>query len=121
MAERDAGTGKRGASARTLGAAGGRMAGLAGAAGLVLAAGLGGCASPSSAPMSLADGEQGHLVDCSGFRLAAKDCVEQANELCDGDYEIIASTGQWHAGAVEGVLDSVDRGMIIRCREPDDG
>lgn len=80
---------------------------------------LGGCASPSSTPISLGEQGQGQLIDCGGFGLSARDCVEMANEVCESDYEVVASSGQWHSGAgVASVLKDMERGMVIRCLDP---
>ena len=88
---------------------------------LLLAAGviLGGCASTESTRVSLGDGAEGTLIDCSGWRLGVSDCIEAANERCDGGYEVIASTGeQWRSGAgVTGLLADLDRAIIIRCAD----
>lgn len=88
---------------------------------LLLAAGviLGGCASTQTMPVPLGDGAKGTLIDCSDWRLGVSDCLEAANERCDGDYEVIASTGeQWQAHTgVTGLLADLDRAMIIRCAD----
>ncbi len=88
---------------------------LATAAALLGAGALGGCASPEVTPISIEGGEQGQLIDCAGFGLGTPDCVKKANAVCDGGYTL-ASTGQWHSGAVAGVLEGMDRGMIVRCQ-----
>ena len=88
---------------------------------LVLTAGLmlGGCASTETTPVPLGDGAKGTLIDCSDWRLGVRDCIEAANERCDEDYEVIASTAeQWRSGTgVTGLLADLDRAMIIRCAD----
>ncbi|MCG5530551.1 YgdI/YgdR family lipoprotein [Halorhodospira halochloris] len=77
---------------------------------------ISGCASPSATPVSLDDGQRGHLIVCDGMRLSAIDCIKQANEQCDNDYEVIATTGEWPEGqGVAGVLKHFDRAMVISC------
>ena len=91
-------------------------------AGAVSLGALGGCASPGTTPVSLGAEGSGHLITCEGFRLSAADCIEAANEVCADDYDVLATTGEWYRGgsAVTGLLDHVDRGMVIQCRgEPD--
>ncbi|MBK5935895.1 hypothetical protein [Halorhodospira halophila] len=87
----------------------------------ILGAGLilGGCAGTEKTPVSLGDGAEGTLIDCSGWHLGVRDCIEVANERCDGDYEVIASTAeQWQARTgVTGLLADLDRAMIIRCAD----
>lgn len=86
-----------------------------------LAWGLSGCASPSATPVSLDDGSRGELIQCDGMYLSKLDCLEHANKVCDNDYEVIATTGQWYdGGGVVGVLKDMDRAMIIRCRNAAD-
>ncbi|MCG5539491.1 hypothetical protein [Halorhodospira sp. 9622] len=88
---------------------------------LVLAAGwmLGGCAGTETTPVPLGDGAEGTLIDCSGWRLGVSDCIEAANERCDGEYQVLASTAeQWQARTgVTGLLSDLDRAMIIRCAD----
>lgn len=84
--------------------------------------GLGGCAgSPQVTPMSLADGSAGQVVDCDGFRQSMNDCIEAANEVCDGDYELLASTqgyGQYSGDAA--VLGAYEQALLVRCSESAD-
>ncbi|MBK5935780.1 hypothetical protein [Halorhodospira halophila] len=87
----------------------------------ILGAGLilGGCASTETTTVSFGDGAEGTLIDCSGWRLGVSDCIEVANERCEGDYEVIASTAeQWQARTgVTGLLADLDRAMIVRCAD----
>lgn len=84
-------------------------------AGVVLA----GCAGTHVTPISLGDGKQAHVVECSRFDQTMRDCVVAANEQCDGDYEILATTTkQWHqSSGAASVLESLDRALLIRCEE----
>ncbi|MCG5495847.1 hypothetical protein [Ectothiorhodospira variabilis] len=79
---------------------------------------LAGCAGAHITPISLGDGGQGDVVDCSRFDQSMSACLVAANEQCDGRYEILATTGQWNrsAGAAS-VLESLDRGLLIRCED----
>ncbi|MCG5526602.1 hypothetical protein LRB11_16995 [Ectothiorhodospira haloalkaliphila] len=77
-----------------------------------------GCAGTHVTPVSLDEGGQGHVVDCSRFDQSMRDCVAAANDLCDGDYEILATTAQWNqARGAASVLESLDRALLIRCEE----
>lgn len=79
---------------------------------------LAGCAGTQVTPISLGDGRQGHVVDCSRFDQSMSDCLAAANEQCDGNYEILATTGQWtQSPGPAMVLEKMDRAMLIRCED----
>ena len=84
---------------------------------------LGGCAtSPEVTELSLAEGESGQLIDCGGFRQSMNDCIAAANAACDGDYEVLGSTGRkWgdHSGDAA-LLNAYDQAMVVRCRSAQD-
>lgn len=84
---------------------------------------IAGCANSSS--VYLADGSQGHALDCSGTARSWNMCLEKAGELCgargyqvmtrDGEFApiAVASAGGGQFGAFGSA--SIYRNMTIRC------
>lgn len=98
---------------RGLAANGGKLLGLAVAAGSV-------SACVSTAPVDVPSHSNAYLIDCSGPGQSISTCMEQARKACPDGYELISSTGadKWGSGreGTAALLEDMERGVLIGCQ-----
>lgn len=80
---------------------------------------LGGCVT--SKPVSLPDGQVGHIISCDGGVQDISACMNKAAELCGGAYNVI-SQDQYMIGTTSVVYGNtatatgaIERKLVVAC------
>jgi hypothetical protein len=74
-------------------------------------------------PISTASGRPGYYIDCGGYAQTMVACIQRANALCPGGYDVAGAHEQEGAtqamvvGGVHTTWTPVARSMVVECRQ----